>query len=162
MHRKVRVSSRRGSRDSTPSPWREQILDSARLIYDLDLKTLVIIRDAARALIDHVAGYTRDSFESDRKTRSAVLFEIILIGEGVKRLSPDLLGHILRFPGPKSLACETASPTRSTPSGYDIVWDVVQAHAPHSCSAISTGSSPRRQIPDGTQEERTDARLPRA
>ena len=34
MHRKVRVSSRGGIRDSTPSPWREQILDSARLIYE--------------------------------------------------------------------------------------------------------------------------------
>jgi hypothetical protein len=28
----------------------------------LDLKTLVIIRDAARALIDHEAGHARDSF----------------------------------------------------------------------------------------------------
>ena len=34
MHRKVRVSSRGGIRDSTPSPWREQILGSARLIYE--------------------------------------------------------------------------------------------------------------------------------
>ena len=34
MHRKVRVSSRGGIRDSTPSPWREQILNSARLIYE--------------------------------------------------------------------------------------------------------------------------------
>ena len=33
LHRKVRVSSRGGIRDSTPSPWREQILNSARLIY---------------------------------------------------------------------------------------------------------------------------------
>ena len=34
MHQKVRVSSRGGVRDSTPSPWREQILSSARLIYE--------------------------------------------------------------------------------------------------------------------------------
>jgi predicted nucleotidyltransferase len=34
MHRKVRVSSRGGIQDSTPSPWREQILNSARLIYE--------------------------------------------------------------------------------------------------------------------------------
>jgi len=34
LHRKVRVSSRGGIRDSTPSPWREQILNSARLIYE--------------------------------------------------------------------------------------------------------------------------------
>jgi predicted nucleotidyltransferase len=35
LHRKVRVSSRGGIQDSTPSPWREQILNSARLIYEL-------------------------------------------------------------------------------------------------------------------------------
>lgn len=34
MHRKVRVASRGGIRDSTPSPWREQILASARGVYE--------------------------------------------------------------------------------------------------------------------------------
>ncbi len=34
MHRKVRVSARGGIEDSMPSPRREQILDSARLIYE--------------------------------------------------------------------------------------------------------------------------------
>jgi predicted nucleotidyltransferase len=34
LHRKVHVSSRRGIQHSTPSPWREQILDSARLIHE--------------------------------------------------------------------------------------------------------------------------------
>ncbi len=34
MHRKVRVDTRGGIRDSTRSAWREQILDSAGLIYE--------------------------------------------------------------------------------------------------------------------------------
>lgn len=34
MHRRVHVSPRGGVKDSTPSPWREQVLDSARLIYE--------------------------------------------------------------------------------------------------------------------------------
>jgi hypothetical protein len=34
MHRKVRVDTRGGIRDSTRSPWREQILGSAILIYE--------------------------------------------------------------------------------------------------------------------------------
>jgi uncharacterized protein with HEPN domain len=54
----------------------------------LDLKTLVIIREAITALIDHAAGLARVAFDADRKARSAVLFEIIIIGEGIKRLSP--------------------------------------------------------------------------
>jgi len=34
MHRKVRVDSRGGILDSTQSPWRERILDSAVLIHE--------------------------------------------------------------------------------------------------------------------------------
>ncbi len=34
MHRKVRVASRRGVQQSTPSPWREQILETRRVIYE--------------------------------------------------------------------------------------------------------------------------------
>ena len=33
LHRKVQLSSRRGVEHSMPSPWREKLLDSARLIY---------------------------------------------------------------------------------------------------------------------------------
>jgi predicted nucleotidyltransferase len=34
LHRKVSVASRRGVEQSTPSPWREQILGARRLIYE--------------------------------------------------------------------------------------------------------------------------------
>src|SRR5262249_22258168 len=34
LHRKIRVASRRGIEHSTPSPWREQTLAAARLIYE--------------------------------------------------------------------------------------------------------------------------------
>jgi predicted nucleotidyltransferase len=34
LHRKVTVASRRGVEHSTPSPWREQILDARRVIYE--------------------------------------------------------------------------------------------------------------------------------
>ena len=96
----------------------------------LDLKTLVIIRDAARALIDHAAGHARDSFEADRKTRSAVLFEIILIGEGIKRLSPDLLGRYPEVPWSAVVGMRNRLAHSFDAISFDIVWDVVQAHAP--------------------------------
>jgi len=34
MHRKVNVASRAGVIDSTPSPFREELLNSSRLIYE--------------------------------------------------------------------------------------------------------------------------------
>jgi uncharacterized protein with HEPN domain len=58
----------------------------------------MVIRDAAGALIDHASGIDRSAFDPDRKTRSAVLFEIIVIGAGVNRPSPDLLGRYPEIP----------------------------------------------------------------
>jgi uncharacterized protein with HEPN domain len=96
----------------------------------LDLKTLVIIRDAARALIDHAAGHAREAFEGDRKTRSAVLFEIILMGEGVKRLSPDLLSRYPKVSWSGVVGMRDRIAHSFDAIRFDIVWDVVQVHAP--------------------------------
>lgn len=46
-----------------------------------------------QAAIDDIADFTRagrDAFMSDRKTQSAVIRQLEIIGEAVKRLSPDL------------------------------------------------------------------------
>ncbi|HKM52686.1 MAG TPA: HepT-like ribonuclease domain-containing protein [Isosphaeraceae bacterium] len=94
-----------------------------------DLKTLVILRDAARALIDHAAGHTRDSFEADRKTRSAVLFEIILMGEAIKRLSPDLLARYPEVPWSQVVRMRDRLAHSFDTIRFDIVWDVIQVHA---------------------------------
>ena len=83
---------------------------------DLDLKNLAIIRDATGVLIDHGSGHDRMSFEADRKTRSAVLFEIVIQGEGVKRLSPASGTGTRPSPGPRSPECGIGSCTRSTRS----------------------------------------------
>jgi uncharacterized protein with HEPN domain len=95
-----------------------------------DLKTLVIVRDAARALIDHAGGFSRVSFEGDRKTRSAVLFEIILIGEGIKRLSPDLLGRYPKVSWSEAVGMRDRLAHSFDAIRFDIVWEVVQVHAP--------------------------------
>lgn len=52
----------------------------------------VVIQDiinAARLVIEFVKGFDKDTFISDWKTRSAVLYQLTVIGEAVKRLSKD-------------------------------------------------------------------------
>ena len=124
----------------------------------LDLKTLVIIRDAARSLIDYASGLARVHFESDRKTRSTILFEIILIDEGISASRLTCSADTPKFRGPKSLACVTVLPTRSTPSGSTSSGKSLKCTRPP-CSATWTGSSPRRQALDGPQEERPEPGL---
>lgn len=115
---------------------------------NLDVKTLVIIRDATRALIDHGAGHTRESFEADRKTRSAILFEIVIQGEGVKRLSPNFRDRNPEDLGPRLLECEIVSFTRSTPL-ISILPGRSSKFTGQPYWANSTGSSRRSPAPDG-------------
>jgi uncharacterized protein with HEPN domain len=95
-----------------------------------DLETLNAIREAAGALIDHAAGVDREAFDADRKTRSAVLFEIILIGEGVNRLSSDLLASYPDIPWSAMVAMRNRVAHSFSALRFDIVWQVVRVHAP--------------------------------
>ncbi len=52
-----------------------------------DEVTLQDIDVAARRIADFIQGYTFDRFAADEKTWSAVLYQIGVIGEAVKRLS---------------------------------------------------------------------------
>jgi len=97
---------------------------------NLDLKTLVIIRDATRALIDHGSGHTRESFETDRKSRSAILFEIVLLGEGAKRFSPEFRARYPDVPWSQIAAMRDRLVHSFDTINFDIVWEVVNVHAP--------------------------------
>ncbi len=54
-----------------------------------DDATLLDIARAARLVIEFAAGMDRGAFERDIKTQSAVLHQLLVIGEAVKRLSAD-------------------------------------------------------------------------
>jgi uncharacterized protein with HEPN domain len=50
--------------------------------------TLLDIANAARLVQTFVQGMTKEAFLADPKTQSAVLHQLTIIGEAVKRLSP--------------------------------------------------------------------------
>jgi uncharacterized protein with HEPN domain len=52
-----------------------------------DEGTLLDIAKAARAILTFVQGLQKEDFLEDFKTQSAVLYQLIVIGEAVKRLS---------------------------------------------------------------------------
>jgi uncharacterized protein with HEPN domain len=91
-----------------------------------DLKSLVIIRDATRAMIDHAAGYDRTSFVVDRKTRSAVLCEIVLQGEAVKRLTPAFRDRHPTVPWAQIAGMRDRLVHSFDAIDFEIVWNVAQ------------------------------------
>ena len=54
-----------------------------------DEATLLDILSAARRAIQFGASVSRQEFLSDLKTQSAVLHQLLVLGEAVKRLSPE-------------------------------------------------------------------------
>ena len=97
---------------------------------NVDMGYVMRIREAAVALVEHVGDHTQASFEADRKTRSAVLYEIVVIGEGAKWLSPEFR---TRHPGVpwKQIAGMRDRVVHSFDEvDLQLVWDVAQDHAP--------------------------------
>ena len=54
-----------------------------------DDATLLDVARAARLAIEFVASMDRAAFIQDTKTQSAVLHQLLVLGEAVKRLSPE-------------------------------------------------------------------------
>jgi uncharacterized protein with HEPN domain len=51
--------------------------------------TLIDIVNAGKRIQNYVVGRDKDSVESDSQARAAVLYEFLVMGEAVKRLSPE-------------------------------------------------------------------------
>src|SRR3972149_1532083 len=84
----------------------------------------VVIRDignAARLVLDFVNGFDKETFNYDWKTRSAVLYQLTVIGEAVKRLSKEFRAEYPQIPW--SLI---AGMRDNLIHGYDLIdWDEV-------------------------------------
>jgi uncharacterized protein with HEPN domain len=93
---------------------------------------------AARLIRDFCAGLTRTEFAADLKTQSAVLHQIIILGESVKRLSKEF-----RQAHPSIPWSEIAGMRDRCVHGYDnvdlaIVWDAVSCHMPKLIAYLET------------------------
>lgn len=86
-----------------------------------DEGTLLDIAKAARSILKFTESFQKEQFLRDFKTQSAVLYQLIVIGEAVKRLSFDLRQQHSEIPWTL-----IAGMRDYLIHGYDIVdWDEV-------------------------------------
>ena len=89
---------------------------------DIVLKDII---NAAQLIATFVEGFEKDSFISDWKTRSAVLYQLTVIGEAVKRLSAEFRAAHTQVPW-----ALMAGMRDHLVHAYDLVdWDEVWATA---------------------------------
>jgi len=86
-----------------------------------DEATLLDIAKAARSVTAFISGMAKDDFLNDLKTQSAVLYQLLIMGEAVKRLP-----HEFRAQPPDIPWSLIAGMRDHLIHGYDIVdWDEV-------------------------------------
>ena len=72
---------------------------------------LADIVEAADLIASFIEGQSEEAFVADRRLSSAVLYQLIIIGEAAGNISDDLRGDILWCRGAKPLACGTSRHT---------------------------------------------------
>lgn len=107
-----------------------------------DEVTLQDIDVAARRIAEFIQGYTFDQFVADEKTWSAVLYQIGVIGEAVKRLSEPFRSAHPSTPWP-----EMAGMQNRVIHGYDAVdfervWETVTRSIPALRATLAALPSP--------------------
>jgi uncharacterized protein with HEPN domain len=56
------------------------------------------IINAGKLILEFIEGFDKKTFVKDRKTRSAVLYQLTVIGEAVKRLSKEFRAQYAHIP----------------------------------------------------------------
>ena len=103
-----------------------------------DQSTLIDIRKAAQSSLTFITDIDLATFQTDLKTQSAVLYQIAILGEAVKRLSPDFRAQ---HPGiPWSAIAGMRDKLIHDYEGVDInrVWLVLQTNIPSLLAALDS------------------------
>lgn len=66
------------------------------------------IRDGCQKILRYARGLTFEQFKTDEKTIDAVLRNLAVIGEAVKRLPEEVRAVMQKWNGARSPACETS------------------------------------------------------
>ncbi|MBI5003942.1 DUF86 domain-containing protein [Candidatus Kaiserbacteria bacterium] len=94
------------------------------------------ILDCVRKIEQFTAGVTIDSFPEDEKTQSAVMMQLVLIGELAKRISDDMR-RTIDLPWKEIAGFRDQAIHNYFQIDLDIVWQTVQTDIPELKEAIT-------------------------
>ncbi len=110
----------------------------------LDNATVVDILNAARSTIRFLEGINQSEFLDDDKTQSAVLHQLLVMGEAVKRLSPEFRTAHPQLPWRMMTGMRDKVVHEYDDVDLDEVWETVTGDVPR-VIAVLEALEPRRE-----------------
>lgn len=108
-----------------------------------DDATVLDLARAARLILDFTRGVDRFAFLADAKTQSAVLHQIMILGEAVKRLSPDFRDAHARMPWSLIAGMRDKLIHKYDDVDLVLVWQTAQTDIPMLLSYLDQAALPK-------------------
>ena len=141
--------------EQSPNPLRRnEILSTARIFYPIerrpetppiplmpptnrDLSYLLDILEAAERIQEYNTHQTLEQFRNDGKTQSAIIYQIMIIGEVAKRLSQDCQKDYPDIPWSSIAKMRDKLIHQYAKTNLDIVWNVITLEIPNLVQALA-------------------------
>lgn len=95
-----------------------------------DQESLIDIFQAAQRVTRFTQGVTRAELEVNEEKQAAILYQLTIIGEATKRLSPNLRNQHPTIPWKQMAGMRDIVTHHYDEVDPDVVWDVVQDDIP--------------------------------
>lgn len=95
-----------------------------------DNESLIDIERAVRRILRYIDNVSRDELEMNDEKVSAILYQIAVIGEATKRLSPEFRQQHPEIPWRDIAGMRDVLIHKYDQVDFDVIWDVVQNKLP--------------------------------
>ncbi len=101
-----------------------------------DQESLIDIENAIRRALRYTSGISQTELEVNDEKLSAILYQITIIGEATKRLSPTFRQQHLEIPWREIAGMRDIIVHKYDQLDFEVVWDVVQNKLPELLNLI--------------------------
>jgi uncharacterized protein with HEPN domain len=95
-----------------------------------DNESLVDIVQAIQKILRFTQGVDQNQFETNEEKQSATLYQIMIVGEAVKRLSPEFRSQHSDIPWKNIAGMRNVLTHQYDEIDLNVMWDVIQLNIP--------------------------------